>query len=109
MLGKNPAANRLAMTKPSALWRQLKVGDKIRLTEVPREFFQKGYHIHRDTLRVYRILVARRRPLRIWMIDEYRQPWIQCRFRRNDGHWEYHSLAVNHSGLARVKPRRANP
>jgi hypothetical protein len=94
-----------AMGKTSALWRQLKVGDRIRLTEVPREFFQAGYYIHRDTLRVYRKLVDCRRPLRVWMIDEYGFPWVQCRFRNKDGRWEHHSLAVNHNGLERVKPR----
>src|SRR5438132_924825 len=94
------------MGRTPALWRQLKVGDRIRLTEVPREFFQEGYYILRETLLVYKKLVARRGPLRIWMIDEYRLPWIQCRFRRKDGRWEHHTLAVNHSGLARVIPRR---
>jgi hypothetical protein len=36
------------------LWRQLEIGDKIRLIEIPPEFLQKGYYIHRDTMRVTR-------------------------------------------------------
>src|SRR5436853_7196518 len=93
--------------KPSELWRKLRVGDRIRLVEVPLEFFQEGYYIHRDTSRVYRKLVARRRSLRVYAIDEYGLPWVQCRFRRRDGRWEWHALAVNHGGLVRVQVRYA--
>jgi hypothetical protein len=88
------------------LWRQLEIGDKIRLIEIPPEFLQEGYYIHRNTMRVYKKLLARRRPLRIWMMDEYGHPWIQCRFQRKDGQWEHHTLAVNHDGLVRVISRK---
>ena len=87
------------------MWRELQVGDRIRLTEIPPEFLQEGYYIHRDTMRVYKRLLARKRPLRIREIDEYGHPWIYCRFRRKDGRWEWHSLAVNHGGFIRVTPR----
>lgn len=56
------------------LWRELEVGDRIRLTGFPREFLRPGYVIHRETVRVYKKLLARNRPLRVWMIDEYGQP-----------------------------------
>ncbi|MFT3881513.1 MAG: hypothetical protein QM703_17830 [Gemmatales bacterium] len=88
------------------LWKTLKVGDRIRLVEVPTEFFQKGYYIHKDTLRVYKKLQARRRPLRVYQIDEYGFPWVRCMFQRKDGRCEWHYLAFNHSGIAQVKKRK---
>jgi hypothetical protein len=94
------------MTKKRGLWRALRVGDKIRLVEIPPEFLQEGYYIHRSTMQVYKKLVARRRPLRISEIDEYGIPWIRYRCRRKDGQWEYPSLAFDHGGLLRVKSRK---
>jgi hypothetical protein len=93
------------MQKTPQLWRQLRVGDKIRLVEMPSEFRQTGYYVHRDTIAVYKKLLARRRPLRVWQIDRDGLPWIRCWFRRPNGRWEHHYLAVNHSGLVRVKSR----
>jgi hypothetical protein len=88
------------------LWRVLKVGDQIRLFEIPPEFSQKGYYIHRDTMRIYKKLLARGRPLRIRDIDEYGLPWISCRVPRTGGDWEWHWLAFNHAGFVRVKARK---
>jgi hypothetical protein len=88
------------------LWRTLKVGDKVRLSEYPPEFLRPGYQIHRDTKRVYKRLVARGRPLRVFQIDEYGAPWIHCRIRGKSGRLEDHWLAINHDGLVRVRPRR---
>jgi hypothetical protein len=91
------------------LWKQLRVGDRVRLTEVPPEFLQEGYHIHKDTMRVYKRLVARRRPLRVYEIDEYGHPWVECRFRRKNGKYEIHWLAFNHDGIVKVKRRSTRP
>src|SRR5262245_6701210 len=93
------------MAKCKELWRTLRIGDRIRLVEMPPEFFRPGYFVHRDTVRVYRRLLSRGRPLRIHRIDEWGLPWVACRFRRKTGSWEYHWLAVNHNGLARVQSR----
>ena len=93
--------------KTLELWRTLRVGDKVRLTKVPPEFLREEYSIHRDTMRVYKKLLARRRPLRIYSIDEYGYPWVECRFRLKDGSLVYHWLAFNHGGLVRVRPRVA--
>jgi hypothetical protein len=83
----------------------LKVGDRVRLVEYPPEFLRPGIYMHRDTVRVYKRLVARRRSLRVAWIDEDGGPWIECRFRRKNGKWEQHFLLLNHRGLARVKCR----
>ena len=74
--------------KSTEIWRALKVGDRVRLTEIPPEFLQNDYIIHRNTMRVYRKLVARRRPLRVYQIDKYGCPWVMCRFRLKEGRWE---------------------
>ena len=88
------------------LWRKLRVGDKVRITEIPPEFLHRGYTICTETMRVYKRLVARRRPVRVAFIDEWGSPWIKCRFRLKDGRWERHNLSINHSGLVLVQPRQ---
>ncbi len=84
-------------------WQSLKVNDRIRLVRMPSEFAQSGYELHPDTRETYRKIIDRRRPLRIARIDESGIPWIDVRFRRPDGSWEYHSLAFNHGGWVRVR------
>ena len=88
------------------LWQKLRVGDRIRLTEVPSEYFAKGYYTHPDTIRTYKRLLRRKRPLRIAWIDEYGHPWIRCRFPRKKGGWEWHTMAFSHGGFVRIKPKR---
>ncbi len=72
---------------------ELKVGDRIRITAVPGAGIP-GYVIFPETVRVYRKLIARGRPVRIYAIDEYGSPWFACRFRTKAGKWEHHFLAV---------------
>jgi len=85
----------------------LKVGDRIRIVAVPGEGIP-GYVIDRDTVRVYRMLVARGTPVRISFIDEYDQPWYYCRFRKKNGRNEWHSLGIqaDDDNWVSVKPRR---
>ncbi len=71
----------------------LRVGDRIRIVGIPGEGVP-GYYLHRDTRRVFKKLVARRRPVRIAWIDEYGSPWYRYRFRTKGGRWESHHLAV---------------
>jgi hypothetical protein len=71
----------------------LKVGDRIRITGIPGEGVP-GYVLLPETKRVYKKLIARGRPVRIYEIDEYGAPWYSCRFRRKNGQWEFHILAV---------------
>jgi hypothetical protein len=86
-------------------WRDLRAGDRIRLVRMPSEFGRPGYQLHRSTRRVYERLIERRRPLRVYEVDEWGLPWIACRFRQQDGSWAYHFLAFNHDGWVRVKSR----
>ena len=89
-------------------WRRLRVGDRIRFVSMPTEFSRPGYFVHPETLRVYRRLIERRRPVRVAFLDDWddsKAPWIRCQFRRKDGRIEYHSLMINHDGWVRVKSR----
>ena len=73
--------------------RDLRIGDTVRIIGVPGEGIP-DYFIHRETVRVYKKLTARMRPVRIREIDEYGQPWFWCRFRRKNGTFELHALAI---------------
>ncbi len=86
------------------LWQELKVGDRIRLIEMPPEFLQKGRSLHPDTKRVYERLIDRRQSLRVCEVRDG-GPWIHCRFRRKNGRLERHWLLFNHGGVIRVKQR----
>jgi hypothetical protein len=72
---------------------ELKVGDKIRIVAIPGEGIP-NYTLHRDTRSVYKKIIARKRSVRIYEIDEYNQPWYAVKFYRKNGKWEHHILAV---------------
>ena len=71
---------------------ELKVGDKIKILSVPGEGIP-NYYIDKDTVRVYKKIIARKRPVRIYEIQDG-QPWYAVKFRRKNGKWEYHFLSV---------------
>ncbi|MFL5331423.1 MAG: hypothetical protein ACJ8C4_21245 [Gemmataceae bacterium] len=79
------------------------MGDKIRFVAMPTGFSRNN--CHPDTLRVYRLLIARRHPVRVHEIDENKMPWIQFRERRANGRLWYQSLMINHDGWVRVRHR----
>ncbi len=72
---------------------ELKVGDRIRITAVPGVGIP-GYVIFPETVRIYRRLITRGRPVRIYEIDEDGSPWFACRFRTKARKWEHHFLVV---------------
>jgi hypothetical protein len=86
--------------------KRLKVGDRIRIIGVPGEGIP-NYVIHRETVRVYKKLIARKRSVRIREIDEYGVPWFTCKFKKRNGAWEWHSMAVMDSdkNWIPVRPR----
>jgi hypothetical protein len=85
----------------------LKIGDRIRILELPGKDVAE-YYLHLDTRRIYKKLILRGTSLRISRIDEYGAPWYECRFRRKNGAWEFHTLAVFESdrNWVKVKARR---
>ena len=84
----------------------LKVGDRIRIIAIPGDGVP-GYYMHRDTRRVFKKLIARKRSVRIDRI-EWDMPWYTCRFRTKNGKWETHFLGVapDDNNWVMVKPRR---
>jgi hypothetical protein len=88
--------------------RKLRVGDRIRIVGIPGEG-DPDYCILPETVRVYKKLIERRRPVRIYRLDEYGQPWFTCKFKRRNGTWEWHSLAVfrEDDNWIRIEKRRA--
>ena len=91
-------------------WKNLKVGDKIRIVSVPGFISGKkvkNYTIARETISAYKKLIARKRPVVISEIDEYGQPWFEFRLRKK-GKYIYHSMAVfkEDDNWVRVKPRK---
>jgi hypothetical protein len=87
-------------------WRGLQVGDRIRIVRMPWDADAPGCTFLPETRRLYKKLIARGRPLRVYQVDEYGLPWVACRFCRKDGRWEYHWLAVNDDSWVRVRSRR---
>jgi hypothetical protein len=71
----------------------LQVGDWIRITRIAGEGVP-GYQILPETVRVYKKLIARNRPVRIREIDGYGSPWYRCGFKKRNGEWEWHYLNV---------------
>ena len=89
-----------------AAWQELRVGDRLRPVTAPPEWQQSGYHLPADTAELWRVLVARRRPLRVYEVDARGVPWVQCRVLSNNGGWEHHFLAITHGGWVRVANAR---
>jgi hypothetical protein len=87
-------------------WQELRVGDRIRLVAEPPEWQRPGYQLPSCTRRLWLLLIARRRSLRVCEVDEWGAPWVRCRFRKRGGGWEHHYLAIVEAGWVRVKPRK---
>ena len=92
-------------------WKNLKVGDKIRIVAIPG-FDEngkkiKGYTIYGETITAYKKLIARKRPVRIYEIDEWGNPWFQFRFKERD-EWHTHIMAIfkEDDNWVRVKTRK---
>jgi len=88
-------------------WRKLRVGDRIRIVRMPSETSMDGYKLPRDTRRLYKLLIARKKVLHIHEIDKrWKLPWVWCRLRQKNGRLEQHLLAVNDDSWEPVKSRR---
>jgi hypothetical protein len=89
-------------------WRNLKVGDRVRIARLPSRESLDGYVLPADTRRIYRLLMKRKRILEIDEIDKrWRLPWIKFTLKTEDG-LEHHWLALNDDSWFRVKKRRKN-
>lgn len=84
-------------------WRQLRVGDKVRIVRFPSDWGEPGWHVDPSTRELYGKLIARRRPVRVFLVDEFGQPWIQGRASEAPGHWW--TLAIADDSWIRVRQR----
>ncbi|MBL8852116.1 MAG: hypothetical protein JNG89_20755 [Planctomycetaceae bacterium] len=71
----------------------LKVGDRIRFTELPEEWSRKDSTTPADTIRFMKKMIRRSNPSRGCEIDEYGQPWIHA-FTVERGRRQFHSYAI---------------
>jgi hypothetical protein len=83
-------------------WQELRVGDRIKPVARPPEWNRPDYHLPAETAALWRLLVARRRPLRVYEVDGQGAPWVRCRVRGPGRRWEHHFLAITHGGWVRV-------
>jgi hypothetical protein len=86
------------------LWRTLRVGDRLRLVEIPRDFLNWDA-LHLETKQAYEYLLKRRRPVTVYVIDEWGLPWVSFRLRDAEGHKRHESMAMNHGGIVTVSAR----
>lgn len=77
-------------------WRELKVGDKVRMTIWPKELDPKC--MHKETISVYRWLIRTGSVLTIERIDAYGLPFGAVT-RTVKGIKLLESLALNHGGI----------
>ena len=87
-------------------WRNLRVGDRVRIVKYPTEWEEPGFFVPPMTRRLYKRLIAARRVLRIYAIDEWGRPVVGTKFRRRNGSWEYHALVIDDDSWVEVKKRR---
>ena len=77
----------------------LKIGDKIRIVNIPVNA------IHKDTIHCFQRLIKRGYAQRIDQIDEFGCPWITCKFFLY-GKWRIEWLAIYDDGSwVKVKKR----
>ena len=84
-------------------WRNLKVGDMIRIVQLPTEISDAppGYRLPAETQQLYRRLQILGTPLRVFEIDSNGVPWIKCSFGGSDIHF----LAINDNSWTRIDNR----
>jgi hypothetical protein len=75
-------------------WRNLRVGDQVRIIQLPSEFQLPGYKLSTETRILYEHLISVKAILTVELIDEHRLPWVAYQWHK-DGEIEYHSLAVD--------------
>jgi hypothetical protein len=79
------------MTEP---WRNLQIGDQVRIVRMPSGVDQPGYTFHPSTRRLYEGLIRTGKSFRIREIDQWGYPRIHIRVRRKNGEVEHHTLAL---------------
>ena len=87
---------------PHEPWRDLRVGDRIRVVRMPSGYDEGGCCVHEDTVALYRHLVEQGTILTISRIGDPDLPWIEYRWVLGGGDVEYHYLAMNDDSWERA-------
>ena len=77
-------------------------GNSLATTSPPRRLNQPT-----ETTDLWRLLIARRRPVQVYEVDAWGAPWIRCRVAKTGGGCEQHFLAITHGGLVLVTAAEA--
>ena len=85
------------------LWQTLRVGDQVRIVQMPPEYSRPD-SLHVDTRSIYQYLIDTGLVLTVAKVDEWDCPWVDFEHLDDDGVMGYHSLMLNHGGLAVVSP-----
>lgn len=80
-------------------WRNLQVGDRVRIKCWPEELREEW--LHEETRELYRWLIRTGSVLTISEIDAWGMPYGEIQV-DSDADEEWHYLALNHSGLEMV-------
>ncbi|WP_339749858.1 hypothetical protein [uncultured Rubinisphaera sp.] len=76
-------------------WRDLRVGDRIRITHIPPEFLKPNYTFPDETRELYEHLIEHRENLTVHEICDHSLPWVSYEQTMDDGEVVYHALAVD--------------
>ncbi len=96
----------MGKTTDPDLWRSLRVGDRIRLVEIPLDFLD-WKSLQLETKQAYKYLLKRRGPVTVYEIDECGMPWVKFQFRGRNGRVRHDYMAMTHGGIVLVA-RRTN-
>ena len=82
-------------------WRNLKVGDRVRIVRLPTEFSSPGYQVHDDTVALYQHLIDQGCVLTIDEVDDSGRPRVEYEWVKPEG-VEYHGLLINDDSWERA-------
>lgn len=93
------------MKSDSTNWNALRIGDKIRIVQIPSLFSDPHYENGDwdDTFALYRRLISSNEVLTISGIDELGRPWVEYETQDADGGTTSNSLAVDDDSWVRAE------
>lgn len=87
--------------------RCLEVGDLVRFVSLPDEWSVKDFSVSQNDIAFMKRMIKRSWPSRVFVIDEYGDPWISARILWR-GKYQYHTWKIAEStGWRQVRRRRA--
>lgn len=84
--------------------RTLKIGDRVRVVRLPPIWSTPGYRVPASTVRIYKLIISRRRPVRIDDVDDW-GAWVTLLVRER-GRLHHHHVTLDDGCWVRVLPRK---